>query len=350
MLFTDASRIRFRELAREFRLPLRLLAIGMPASLVLGAGVAKLAFGDFSLATAFVLAAILVPTDAALGQSVVSSQSVPARIRQALNVESGLNDGLALPFVLVFAALANMAVDSATHWLGFAALQITLGPLAGAAVGYLGGRLVTAGVERGLMDHSFEQLSSLALAFLAYLTAELIGGNGFIATFVCGLTLGNTADRVGPVLEDFAETEGQLFSLLTFLCFGAHLAWPLLGEITPMMWLFAVLSLTVMRMVPVAISLLGGGLMPISYVFLGWFGPRGLASILFAFLVLEEKVPGHDAILRIVIATVLLSVFAHGATAWPGSKIYGRFCETKRRDASEEWLEAPELPARIRYR
>lgn len=350
VLFTDASRVRFRELEAGYQLPLRLLALGMPLSLLLGAALAKLSFPHFSVASALVLAAVLVPTDAALGQSVVSSPNVPLRIRQALNVESGLNDGLALPFVLVFAALANMSNDSATSWLVFALLQVTLGPVVGAAVGYLGGLLVTACVDREWMDHSFAQLSALALAFLSFLISEMVGGNGFIAAFVCGLTLGNSAPRVATELQDFAETEGQLFSLLTFLCFGAHLAWPLLFDVTGSMWLYAALSLTLMRMIPVALSLLGSKLMPLSYGFLGWFGPRGLASILFAFIVLEEQVPEHDAILKIVVATVLLSVFAHGATAWPGSKVYGRICETRRNEAPEEWTRVPELPTRISYR
>ncbi len=350
VLFTDASRILVKDLRQSYHLPLRLLAIGMPLSVALGAALSLVSFPQLSLGAALVLAAILVPTDAALGQSVVSSPSVPARIRQALNVESGLNDGLALPFVVVFAAIATMADDSPTSLVGFALAQVTLGPLAGAAVGYLGGRAVTHSVERKWMDHSFEQLSALALAFLSFLVAEMIGGNGFIAAFVSGMTLGNTAPRIGPVLQEFAETEGQLLSLVTFLCVGAHLAWPMLGEPTVAMWLYAIASLTVVRMLPVAISLIGTKLRPMSFVFLGWFGPRGLASVLFAFLVLEQDVPGHETILQVVVLTVILSVFAHGATAWPSSKVYARKCDAERARAPEEWVEVPELSPRISYR
>ncbi len=347
VLFTDASRIRFRELQQGYHLPLRLLAVGMPLSIVLGAVVAIAMFPELPFWSACVLGAVLVPTDAALGQAVVSAKAVPSRIRQALNVESGLNDGLALPIVLVLAALATMAHEPVSAWLVFAAKQVTLGPLVGAAVGFAGGRFVTWCVDRDWMDHSYQQLSALALAFLAFLLAELVGGNGFIAAFVAGLTLGNTAERIGPVLEDFAETEGQLLSLLTFLCFGAHLAWPLLGDMTGTMLLYAVLSLTLIRMVPVSLSLLGAGLKPLSHVFLGWFGPRGLASILFAFLVVEEGVPGRDEMLLVVVVTVLISVYAHGLSAWPGSKAYASFCETQKEQAEAEWMPAPELPTRL---
>jgi NhaP-type Na+/H+ or K+/H+ antiporter len=347
VLFTDASRIRLRELRQGYGLPLRLLAVGMPLSIVLGALISLAMFPELSFWSACVLATILVPTDAALGQAVVSSKAVPVRIRQALNVESGLNDGLALPIVVVLAAFATMADEPAVHLLMFAAKQVTLGPVVGVLVGLVGGRFVTWCVERHWMEHSFEQLSALALAFLSFLLAELVGGNGFIAAFVAGLTLGNTATRVGPVLEEFAETEGQLLSLLTFLCFGAHLAWPLLGDMTVIMAVYAVLSLTLIRMLPVSLSLLGTGLRPMSHVFLGWFGPRGLASILFAFLVLEEGVPGRDEMLLVVVLTVLISVYAHGVTAWPGSKVYGSLCEARKAEAPAEWAEVHDLPTRL---
>ncbi len=349
VLFTDASRIRFRELKEGYQLPLRLLAVGMPLGVGFGAVLAIGLFPELSIWSACVLAAILVPTDAALGQAVVSSKSVPAKIRQALNVESGLNDGLALPIVLVFAALANMHGDPVASWLWFTAKQLTLGPLVGAFVGFAGGRLVVLSVDRHWMEHSFEQLSALALAFLAFLLAELVGGNGFIAAFVAGITVGNTAGRVGPVLEEFAETEGQLLSLLTFLCFGAHLAWPLLADVSGTMVLYGVLSLTLIRMVPVSLSLIGSRLQFFTHLFLGWFGPRGLASILFAFLVLEEGVPGRDHILLVVVITVLMSVYAHGVTAWPASKAYARVCERKRHDAMEEFMPVAELPPRISF-
>lgn len=347
VLFTDASRIRFRELEEGYELPLRLLAVAMPLGVVLGAALAIVLFPELSIWSACVLAVILVPTDAALGQAVVASKSVPLKIRQALNVESGLNDGLALPIVLVFAALANMDAEPVAVWLWFIAKQLTLGPLVGVVTGFGGGRLVVWCVERRWMEHSFEQLSALALAFLAFLLAELVGGNGFIAAFVAGLTVGNTAGRVGRVLQEFAETEGQLLSLLTFLCFGAHLAWPLLADVTGTMVLYGVLSLTLVRMVPVSLSLVGSKLRRFTHVFMGWFGPRGLASILFAFLVLEEGVPGRDLILVVVVITVLMSVYAHGVTAWPASKAYARVCETERHETMEEFMPVAELPTRL---
>ena len=181
-------------LRREHNLPVRMLAIGLPLTVALGMLVALLLIGGLRLWEAGLVAAILAPTDAALGQAVVSSPNLPVRIRQTLNVESGLNDGLALPVVLVFLSLAGGGADrEAGEWIRFAAMQVTLGPLAGIIVGYVGGRLVQWGQQSGWMNHHFQDLSSLGLSLLAYASAELIGGNGFIASFCAGLTLGNTA-------------------------------------------------------------------------------------------------------------------------------------------------------------
>jgi NhaP-type Na+/H+ or K+/H+ antiporter len=325
VLFTDAARIDLKLLRREHDLPVRLLLIGLPLTIVLGAAVAVPLFTGLSFWECAVLAAILAPTDAALGQAVVSSSVVPVRIRQALNVESGLNDGIALPVVLFLASFAAMmdSAQGASHWLRFISLQLLLGPLAGIAVGYAGARLIERSARRGWITHSFRDLAVVALSLVAYLTAELIGGNGFIAAFCAGLTLGNLARSLCACLYEFAEAEGQLLSLLIFLLFGIALAPLVLSAATPAMIVYALASLTVIRMLPVALSVAGAGLRWQTTIFLGWFGPRGLASILFALLVLERAgLPGGQVIFDTVLTTVLLSIVLHGASAHWGAARY----------------------------
>ena len=339
VLFGDAARIDLRVLRDEFGLPVRLLGIGMPLTILAGALIGKVVFPGLSWLEAAALGAILAPTDAALGQAVVSAPSVPLRIRQALNVESGLNDGIALPVVLIFAGLASMGGGegrSAADWVQFAALQVTLGPVAGVTVAWFGGRLVTWSDSRGWMDGRFARLAGIALALLSFASAELIGGNGFIAAFVAGMTLGNTQRGKCEYLYSFLEAEGQLLALLVFLLLGLSFAWPTIAESDGNMWLYAVLSLTVVRMVPVAISMIGSGLRPPSVLFIGWFGPRGLASLLFAILILERAdLPHGQLVFNVVILTVLGSVFAHGMSAAPGATWYGKLARNASRCPAE---------------
>ncbi len=353
VLFTDASRIDLRRLRRQHDLPIRLLMVGMPLTVALGALTAAWLFPGFTMWEAALLAAVLAPTDAALGQAVVSSPRVPVRIRQTLNVESGLNDGIALPLVLLLISACSAAVPGeggAAYWLRFAALQVTLGPLTGVLVGGLGGRLVERGARSGWMNRAFQHLAALGLALLAYAGAEMVGGNGFIAAFVAGLVLGNTAGKdVCDCLYEFAEAEGQLLTLLVFLVFGLAMAPVALGDLSWRVVLYAVLSLTLVRLLPVAVSLLGAGLSRSTVLFLGWFGPRGIASILFGLLVVKSSVlDGGEEIFHVVLVTVLLSVVAHGVTAHPGSVWYSRHTEGLHREAGEH-REVDEMPVRIRH-
>ena len=355
VLFTDASRIDFARLRRERSIPIRMLAIGLPLTIALGALVARFVFPEMPLVTALLLAAILAPTDAALGQAVVSSPLVPVRIRQSLNVESGLNDGIALPAVLVLAALAGGAAGEGeardtADWARFALLQVTLGPAAGVAVGFFGGRVLERARARQWTNEAFDQIAAIGLALLAFAGAELIHGNGFIAAFTAGLTLGNTARGLCACLAEFGEAEGQLLTLLVFLVFGAVMvpaAWPHLDGAA---WLYAGASLTLVRMVPVALSLLGAGLKPESHAFLGWFGPRGLASILFVLLVVEEGSVHDGPMLEAVVTlTVLVSAFAHGITAYPLARAYSaRLAAQAAHDAAEHEA-VPEMAVRLRH-
>ncbi len=351
VLFTDAARIDLACLRRERSLPVRLLAIGLPLTIGLGALAAAAMFPGLGVAGAVLLAAMLAPTDAALGQAVISNPLVPVRIRQTLNVESGLNDGIVLPAVLILAALAGMhpASGDVSHWLGFLALQLLLGPIVGAAVGYLGGQLVQRAAQGGWSNAPFQRLSGLGLALLAFAGAEWVGGNGFISAFVSGLVLGNTARAACTGLYEFGEAEGQLLTLLVFLVFGAAMVPDALSHLDARIVAYALLSLTLFRMLPVALSLLGSGLRPASFAFVGWFGPRGLASILFVLVVVEQgRVEGGVLLETAVVFTVLLSTLLHGITAYPLARRYGAHVQAQRTAAEHEPVD--ELPVRIRHR
>jgi NhaP-type Na+/H+ or K+/H+ antiporter len=330
VLFSDAASIDLRQLRRDHNLPVRMLAVGMPLSILMSLSLALLLFTEFTIWEAALLAAILAPTDAALGQSVVTNRLVPVRIRQALNVESGLNDGIALPLVLVFAALASASEEAADapHWILFMVKQITFGPLAGIAVGYLGAKLVALCYRTKWLTETAEGIIALALAFCAFALAEVFHGNGFIAAFVAGLTFGNTLGTMCRYLYEFAETEGQILILLTFMAFGSAMIPVALPDAAGIHLIFALLTLTLMRMIPIAVSLLGSGVQPVTTAFLGWFGPRGLASVLFTLLILErvEFAHKHDVFI-VVIVTVTLSILLHGLTAGPAARWYGAKAE-----------------------
>ena len=333
VLFIDAARIDVSRLAKDHDLPARLLAVGMPLTILLGTVLALAIFPGLSIWEAAALAAILTPTDAALGQAVVSSPLVPVRIRQALNVESGLNDGIALPAVLLFACIAGIASggpSGATGWLVFGLMQLTLGPLVGIAVGLAGGYMIDLSVRRGWMTGDFTGPAALALALAAYSLAELAGGNGFIGAFAGGLTFGAMVRDHCRQLFEFAEAEGQLLTLMTFLLFGAVMLPEAMGGFDARVVLYALLSLTVIRMVPVALSLLGTGVHWRTVGFLGWFGPRGLASLLFALLVLDGS--GSEVthtIMSVAVFTVALSTLLHGLTASPAARWYARATESE---------------------
>ncbi len=351
VLFSDAARIDLRLLIRDHSLPTRMLAIGMPLTIAGGTAVALALPLGLDLVHAALLAAVLAPTDAALGQSVVSNPAVPVRIRQALNVESGLNDGIAVPVVVLLAALATASAAAQTSYADLAAfggLQVTLGPITGVVVGTLGGRLMDAAASRGWMSMAFEGPAVLAAAGLAFAASELLGGNGFIAAFVAGLCFGFAiGDRCKFVLE-FAESEGQLLTLITFLVFGAIMLPELLHGLTWSMALYAVLSLTVIRLLPIALSLLGTGLSPATNLFLGWFGPRGLASILFALLIVEQLGTAQaHTIMLITILTVGMSIIAHGVTAAPAARRYGAM--VKAQGDCPEIEPVSEIPTRTGY-
>jgi sodium/hydrogen antiporter len=326
LLFTDASRTDLRVLRNIRNLPARLLSAGMLLTLLLGVICARVVFPNLSLWEAGILAAILAPTDAGLGQIIVNSPRVPLKIRQALNVEAGLNDGLSVPFLLFFIALAGGAAEGGHSSLTrFILEQLGLGTLVGLSVGLVGGWLLGVAHARGWMAHSWQQLGVVALPLLCLLASETVGASMFIAAFVAGLAVQVGFSDAAKHSVEFTEGWGQLLNLSVFFLFGLLVAraWPQFS------WrhaLYAVLSLTVVRMLPVAVALTGTRLCRASVLFMGWFGPRGLASIVLGLVYLEQTThqPGESAIRLAVMITVLFSIIAHGMSALPGMELYAR--------------------------
>src|SRR5512132_830165 len=351
LLFADAATVRLREVEGDARLPVRLLLVGLPLTIALGTVAARLLFAEAGWAAAALIASILAPTDAALGLAVVTNPAVPARIRRALNVESGLNDGIATPFVTLFLTLviAEEGLGSG-HWAAEAAKEIGLALVAAVAVGVLGGKLLVVARRLGWTSTISEQLVVLALSLLAYVCAVAIGGNGFVAAFVGGLLFGaSTSSRMHEPVE-FTETVGLFASFFVWTVFGALFVGPVItGDIEPVAILYAVVSLTLVRMVPVAAAVAGVGLRRDTVAFMGWFGPRGLASVVFTLIAVEElhgAGPVADVIVELATWTILLSVVAHGLSARPLARIYGRHLS-----GAEDIPELAEVPEpRIRRR
>jgi sodium/hydrogen antiporter len=323
VLFSDASRVRLRDLRADAGLCLRLLGIGLPLTIGLGLLLALVLFHDMSIWLALLVGAALAPTDAALGAGVMVNPAVPARIRRLLNVESGLNDGIATPVVLVAIAGAATAEHAASVGPGAAVAELALGVLAGVLVGGAGGLVVNVARRRGWAESGFAGSAVLALAVCAYACALALHGNGFIAAFVGGLAYGATSGKLGERLVPYVEETGALVSLLVWLAFGAIAVVPAFESLTWQAVLYAVLSLTVIRMVPVALALAGRRLGRAAVAFVGWFGPRGLASVVFALLALEDLGQSAEPAITVIAFTVLLSVVAHGLTANPLARRYG---------------------------
>jgi NhaP-type Na+/H+ or K+/H+ antiporter len=352
VLATDASRIDVRALFRDHNLPLRLLGIGLPLTMIAGTVAAVLIFTDLSFWEAAILGVILSPTDASLGQSVVSNPKVPVRIRQTLNIESGLNDGIAMPFLLLAIDVVRSEVffSHPFEFIFSTIAQILLGVGVGIVFGYLGVKFMQWGRRSGWMSSAYQKISSLVFILLVYGVAEFIGGNGFIAAFCYGIASSNVIGKEeSEDLYEYAETELTVLILLTFMLFGAVMLPPAIEAINPEIVLYAVLSLTLVRILPVAISMIGEKIRPVTTLFMGWFGPRGVASILYIFIVMEEEsLPGLELIYAVAMITVLFSIFAHGITAAPAANRYGgRMEELDEKDKVEiESQAVSEMPLR----
>jgi NhaP-type Na+/H+ or K+/H+ antiporter len=324
VLFSDASRVGLRDLRHDMVVCLRLLVVGLPLTIALGALLAFALLPGMSGWLALVAGAALAPTDAALGANMMTNPAVPARIRRLINVESGLNDGIATPFVLIAVAGAGTAEHAAGPTAGLALAELLLGVLIGAAVGGTGGFLVKLGRRRGWLAEGFTGAAVLALAACAYASALALHGNGFISAFVGGLAFGAIGGRRSEGLMPFVEEASGLVSLLVWLAFGAIAVVPALQDLNWQTGLYAVLSLTLIRMLPVSVALAGSKLGREAVAFIGWFGPRGLASVVFALIALEDLGPSDARpAVAVITVTVLLSVLAHGVTADPLARRYG---------------------------
>ncbi len=328
VLFIDATMIDRKVFTGDSkRIPVRLLLIGLPLTMIFGTVLGVWMFDGVSIWAIMLMAFILSPTDAALGQAVVKSEGVPLRIRQSISVESGLNDGIALPPILIVMAL--LGAEAGEHegaWLGFVIKQVTLGPVVGLGVGWIAGKLMQVTADKGWTEGTFQRLSALPLAILAFAFAETVEGNGFIAAFMAGigLTMAHTSTSVKHQVQEFGETEGMQLILVVFLIFGLAMvpaAVPYWGtrEI-----IYAIASLTVLRMVPVAISLIGSKLDWQTVSFIGWFGPRGIASVLYLLMAVAAiGLEGNERVMSVIVLTIMISVYAHGISATPLSERYG---------------------------
>lgn len=346
VLFTDASAINSAAWSDDV-IPARLLGIGLPLMIALGWVGASVVLGDLEVWEAAILAAMLAPTDAALGKAVVSNPRVPRRIRQALNVESGLNDGVALPVFVVFVEAAIVAEGQlpVAELVGELVRQVGVAVAVGIAVGWVGALGVAEARRRATADALWVEIGVVALAAGAYSLAVPLGGSGFIAAWCAGFVFGRRSRDTTHAVHEFAEATGAWLTMGSFLLFGIYLG-PVLAELTWPIVAYGVLSLVVFRLVAVAVATLGAGLARASVLYLGWFGPRGLATLILSIEIAElSGLDGAATITDAALFAVALSVLAHGVTAWWGSNTYADVIDRHPRAGS---LEEDVRPAGVR--
>jgi len=324
LLFADASLTDFNALRKSYLWPKRMLLIGLPLAVLFCAIAASLLFPSWSIFAAALVASILAPTDAALGQAVVSNKSVPIEERRTLTVESGLNDGLVLPIVLFFACtLATMEGEHDSNFLKFTTQQLVLGPTIGVLIGWLGGKALLKSLDQGFTDNHFEGIAAIAMAVLAYLIATVVDGNGFIAVFSAGLMFGHIVKERGKHVAEFVESEGQILIWGSFLLIGMVLLPEAISLLTFPIAALIGLSLFIIRPLAIWISLIGTDASHLTRLFFGWFGPRGLATVLFALLIIGDINHAYaEPILVIAINAVWISALLHGMSAAPGARWY----------------------------
>jgi NhaP-type Na+/H+ or K+/H+ antiporter len=327
VLFSDASNANLAVLRKTVALPRRLLLIGLPLTILFGFGVGRLLFPGLGVLEVALLATMLAPTDAALGKAVVSNPAVPDPVREGLNVESGLNDGICVPILFPFLALATESgAGGSTGALAarLVAEEIGIGAGIGIGLAIVGAYGLRAAAGRGWLEPGpWVKIPVVALAFGSFALAQFAGGSGFIACFSGGLTFGALIRKHKEAVLEGAEGAGEVFALVTWVVFGAAVVGHHAGTTDWQVVLYAVLSLTVIRMLPVALAVIGLGVRTDAKLFLGWFGPRGLASIVFVVIVAQDKLPGSETLIATTVVTVVLSIIAHGLTANPLAKAFG---------------------------
>lgn len=328
VLFADAALLDLKLLRKSWGIPARLLFIGLPITIGLSIVVGQWFFPSESLLYLVLLALLLAPTDAALGKAVVSDPIVPQQIRSSINVESGLNDGFVFPLVVTVVAMIVSGLSEANEggWIWYVVKQIIFGALVGGLVGYIGAKCSIKSVAKHWIEESYQNLIPIALALFAFYLAEVFSGNGFIAAFFAGLYAGNTSEKTRQHIEEFTESEGELLVLISFFVFGLAFVPVSLAYVTWPVFIYALLSLTVLRVLPVILSLLGSKLDFPSMLFIGWFGPRGVASILYVLIVANQLggIAGFETIFAVVTVTVLMSIVAHGLSAQPLASRYAK--------------------------
>lgn len=325
VLFNDATGIGVKPLRKHPQIPTRTLFYGLPLTLLLGAAIAKLIFPSLSWIEAGLLSSVLAPTDAALGLAVIKNKQVLSEIRQGLNAESGLNDGICVPFLLVFLELATGHVgngDIGTFALLSLIKEIGIGIIVGPAITFIVWRIIRRAIRTQWISEQWLIVPTLAMGVLAFCTAQQLGGSGFIAAFCGGLLFGEKLHGAYREEVETSEIDGEILSLLTWLLFGT-LVMNIIADIRWQHFLYALLSLTVIRMLPIAISLIATPLSFKHKLFIGWFGPRGLASVVFAIMILESQLPNAELIVNTATITVILSVLLHGVSANPLAKRLG---------------------------
>lgn len=317
-LFADAANADLKVLRSNWRIPGRMLLLGLPMSMVLGAALALVLFPELSLYEMAILGVMLAATDAALGKAVVTNQSVPAHLREGLSAESGLNDGLCVPFLLLFVALeSGAAARGEGVALELLSEELGIGVLVGAVVSAVAAKALLAARRAGWLGHVWQRMTVPALAILVFALAQSFHGSGYIAAFVGGLCFRAAMQEDVHSMLLSAEAEGELLAMCAWVLFGMMLLPAALPHIGGAEVVYALLSLTVVRVLPIMLSLAGTGEPPASRAFLAWFGPRGLASLAFATIVWSERIPGAGTIIAVTILTVGLSLVAHGLTARP---------------------------------
>ncbi|PVZ06814.1 cation:proton antiporter [Actinomycetospora cinnamomea] len=328
VLFTDASRISLRRLRREYTVPLRLLGLGLPLTIAAGAGAGVLLLPGVGILEALVLAVMLACTDAALGQAVVTDRRVPSRVRQGLNVESGLNDGLCVPLFVIAVALTEATEQTVTAWSAVTIVveEVGFGLVGGIVAALLAGMSLRFAARHHTISRPWVQIPSVGAATTAAGTALALGGSIFIAAFTAGLVFSALRPDHGPEVTYLVDQSGELLNAVTFIVFGAVILAPALRHLSWQLLVYALSSLTVVRVLPVAAAMIGTGARRPTLAYLGWFGPRGLASIVFAVTLLDEATLEHGpTLLAAVVVTVALSIFLHGVTARPLTVRYARW-------------------------
>lgn len=348
VLFADAARIDVAQLRLGYAWPTRMLVVGMPLAMFGGALAGWWLIDGVTVGIALLIGVILAPTDAALAEPVLESERLPKRIRQTLNIESGLNDGLALPALIIAVGIeAQAGGNGAANAVGVFALQVGLGVLGGLLFGFAGATIIGRGTHHGWMSPLHQKIAAVALALLAFASTQMVGGSGFVATFVAGAVL---AARVRPRCEylyEFAKTEGRALVLVAFVLIGAGPARGILQEgVEPVVWALALVSIFVIRPLAIALSLIGQKLMLSTTVFLGWFGPRGLATVVFMLVAFEELGTMPSDVFDVVVLTVVLSVFLHGLSATPLSNWLSGRIDARRGEEMPEMGGAHEHPTK----